>query len=301
MRIRLNPAQTVQRKPDWLKIRLPTGEGIETYSKVKKTVGHLKLTTVCEEARCPNIQECWSGGTATFMVMGDTCTRGCRFCSVKTSAKPDPLDPQEPKNLSEAIGSFELKYVVVTSVDRDDLPDQGAGHFKECIEEVKKDHPNLITELLIPDFRGNEECLDTIIESDAEVIGHNLETVKRLQGSVRDRRATYDQSLKVLKYIKQKSKNIYTKSALMLGFGEKDKEVLQAMDDLRNVGVSFLTLGQYLQPTQKHLKVTEYVNPEKFKWFESQALKKGFLYCASGPFVRSSYRAGEFFIKNVVS
>lgn len=299
MRIELNSAQTM-RKPDWLKIRLPTGEGVRTYSRIKKTVGTLKLATVCEEARCPNITECWSGGTATFMVMGDTCTRGCKFCSVKTSAKPGPLDPQEPKHLSEAIGNFELKYVVVTSVDRDDLPDQGAGHFKECIEQVRKDYPDLIIELLIPDFRGNESCLDTTIESKADVIGHNLETVRRLTPEIRDRRANYDQSLKVLKYLKQNSKNIYTKSALMLGLGEKDQEVLQAMDDLRKVGVSFLTLGQYLQPTSKHLDVYEYVAPEKFKWFEEKALGKGFLYCASGPFVRSSYKAGEYFIESVI-
>ena len=294
-------SQITVRKPDWLKIKLPSGYGIKNYSKIRETLDTLNLNTVCEEAKCPNIHECWSTGTATFMVMGDTCTRGCKFCSVKTSAKPNPLDPNEPKNLSKAVNAFDLTYAVITSVDRDDLPDQGSVHFKECIVEVKKNNPNLIVELLIPDFRGDEICLNTIIESGAEVIGHNLETVERLTPKVRDRRATYRQSLAVLNYIKKISPKTFTKSALMLGLGEMDEEVLLAMDDLRKVGVSFLTLGQYLQPTKKHLNVNEFIAPQKFAWFEKQALAKGFLYCASGPFVRSSYKAGEFFIKSVIA
>jgi len=300
MRIELNSSQIIQRKPGWLRIKRPTGKGIKSFGRIRETSESLKLATVCEEAKCPNISECWSDGTATFMVMGDTCTRGCRFCSVKTSANPDPLDSLEPKNLAKAISDFNLKYAVITSVDRDEIPDQGANHFKECIVETKKQHPKLIVELLIPDFRGNKNCLDTIIESKAEVIGHNLETVRRLTSEVRDRKATYDQSLGVLKYIKEKSPKTFTKSALMLGLGETEDEVLQAMDNLRKIRVDFLSLGQYLQPTKKHLKVKEFIEPEKFKWYAKKAREKGFVYCAAGPFVRSSYKAGEFYIKNAI-
>lgn len=287
-------------KPEWLRVRPPTGDGVNNYSKIRNSLDEFRLHTVCEEARCPNINECWSGGTATFMVMGDVCTRGCRFCSVKTSARPGPLDEHEPENLSRAISAFTLNYVVITSVDRDDLQDQGAEHFRKCVEKVKQRHPGLVVELLIPDFRGETACLDTIISGGAEVIGHNLETVQRLQAHVRDRRANYRQSLGVLEYIKGKSPRTFTKSALMLGLGENEGEVLQAMDDLRSAGVDFLTLGQYLQPTAKHLTVKEFIPPGKFAWYAGKAREKGFLYCAAGPFVRSSYRAGEFFVENVV-
>lgn len=301
LRIEISPAAQVSvSKPRWLKIRPPTGQAINNYSAIRNALDQLGLHTVCEQARCPNINECWGGGTATFMVMGDTCTRGCRFCSVKTSAKPPPLDPQEPKNLARALSAFDLSYIVITSVDRDDLPDQGAGHFCSCVEKVRRQRPEMIVELLIPDFRGERDCIDTIISSGAQVIGHNLETVKRLQEKVRDRRANYAQSLGVLEYIKKKSPGTFTKSALMLGLGEREVEVLQAMDDLRTAGVDFLTLGQYLQPTARHLPIEEFIAPEKFEWYAQKAKEKGFLYCAAGPFVRSSYRAGEFFMENAV-
>lgn len=303
MRIELGlaGAQLTVSKPQWLKVSVPKGHGIQNYGHIRELLDSLNLHTVCEEAKCPNMSECWSGGTATFMVMGDTCTRGCRFCSVKTSARPGPLDKREPENLSRAISSLSLRYVVITSVDRDDLQDQGAGHFRTCVEKVKQEHPKMTVELLIPDFRGETKYLDTIIASGAEVIGHNLETVERLHARVRDRRANYAQSLKVLEYIKKKSPTTFTKSALMLGLGEKEEEVLEAMDDLRAIGVDFMTLGQYLQPTAKHLAVEEFISPEKFDWYAQKAKEKGFLYCAAGPFVRSSYRAGEFFTENVVA
>jgi len=284
-------------KPPWLKIRPPT----EKFASVKDTLKKLNLVTVCEEAHCPNISECWSGGTATFMVLGDTCTRGCRFCNVKSARLGRPIDPDEPKKLAQAIGEWKLDYIVITSVDRDDLPDQGASHFAECIREVKKAHPSIIVEVLIPDFRGNGECLKTIIAAQPEVIAHNLETVKSLQRKARDIRANYEQSLSVLKTIKELSQKTYTKSSLMLGLGETDEEVLQAFKDLRAINVSVLTLGQYLRPSDWHLPVQEYVTPEKFEHFKKIAEQIGFLYCAAGPFVRSSYRAGELFMKNVIS
>lgn len=290
----------IELKPDWLKIRLPSGTGIQKFASVKQTIKGFGLTTVCEEARCPNISECWSGGTATFMVLGDTCTRGCRFCHVKTSRYGQNVDVFESFKLGQAVKSFGLKYVVITSVDRDDLPDQGAMHFAACIKEVKKQNPQTLIEVLIPDFRASTKCLDTIIDAQPEVIAHNIETVKRLQAVVRDRHANYDQSLFVLDYVKKKSPDTITKSSIMVGLSETDQEVLQAMDDLRAIGVDCLTIGQYLQPSQKHLKVTEFVPPEKFELFKQKGMEKGFLYVASGPFVRSSYRAGEFFIENVV-
>ncbi|MDO8427874.1 MAG: lipoyl synthase [Candidatus Diapherotrites archaeon] len=284
-------------KPEWLKIRPPT---TEEYAKIKLRIKSLKLNTVCQEAHCPNMSECWSGGTATFMVMGDTCTRGCKFCAVKTSRKPLPLDLQEPVKLAEAIKEMNLDYVVITSVDRDDLNDQGANHFAECIQEVKKQNPKILIEVLTPDFRGNTDCLDIVLNAKPDVFAHNIETVQRLQSTVRDPRANYVQSLFVLDYIKKQDSKMYTKSSIMVGLGEQDSEILQTLDDLRSKGVSVVTFGQYLQPSQNHLTVTEFVTPEKFKWFEEQALLKGFLYCASGPFVRSSYKAGEYFLKNVI-
>lgn len=287
-------------KPLWFKIRPPHGKEIEKYAGVREQLESLNLHTVCEEAKCPNINECWGTGTATFMVLGNTCTRGCRFCAVKTAAKGLNVDPFEPVKLARAIAAFSLSYVVITSVDRDDLQDQGAGHFVKCVREVKRQHPQLIVELLIPDFRGSTECIDTVLGGMAEVVGHNIETVERLQGTVRDRRAGYDQSLGVLEYIKQSSPETFTKSSIMLGLGEKEEEVLEAMDDLRGVGVDFLTLGQYLRPSKKHIEVKEFVRPEKFEWFAKEGEKKGFKYVAAGPMVRSSYRAGEFFVESIV-
>lgn len=287
-------------KPEWLKIRPPTGQGLQTFAQVKGTVQGLGLVTVCQEARCPNISECWSGGTATFMVLGDTCTRGCRFCHVKTSKQGQNIDPFEPIKLAQAIKNFGLKYVVVTSVDRDDLEDQGAGHFASCIREVKRQNPNLIVEVLTPDFRGNEKCIDTIIESGPEVYSHNIETVKRLQRKARDVRANYEQSLSVLSHVKEKSPQTITKSSIMVGLGETKEEVFEAMDDLRKIGVECLTIGQYLQPSMRHLKVDEFVHPSVFEEYKHAGEEKGFLYVASGPFVRSSYRAGEYFVESVL-
>jgi len=283
-------------KPPWLKIRPPT----ERFSDIKSTLKRLNLVTVCEEAHCPNAAECWSGGTATFMVMGDTCTRGCRFCNVKSAKLGQPLDPEEPSNLAKAIAEWGLKYVVITSVDRDDLPDQGASHFAECIQKIKQAHPSIIVEVLIPDFQGNDDCLKTIITAKPEVIAHNIETVSSLQRKIRDVRADYNQSLTVLKKIKQLSPTTFTKSSIMLGFGETKDEVIQTLKDLRTNNVDIVTLGQYLRPSAKHIALQEYVNPEKFNYYKQIALKLGFLYCASGPFVRSSYKAGELFIKNII-
>jgi len=292
--------QIIQRKPEWLKIRLPSGESVQKYAGVKETLKGLGLVTVCEEALCPNINECWGVGTATFMVMGDTCTRGCKFCNVKTAAIGRRLDKEEPSKLAQAIKEWGLKYVVITSVDRDDLPDQGAGHFAECIREIKKQRPETIVEVLIPDFRGEASCLDKIIEAKPDVIAHNIETVKELQSAVRDRRANYEQSLFVLNYVKMRSQEIFTKSSIMLGLGESDEQLLEAMDDLREGGVDILTLGQYLRPSSWHLEVKEFVKPEKFGVLKEIGEKKGFAFVAAGPFVRSSYKAGEFFIENMI-
>lgn len=284
-------------KPQWLKIRPPTGK----FDAVKATLRKHGLVTVCEEAHCPNISECWSGGTATFMVMGDTCTRGCRFCNVKSARFGQPLDPDEPRKIAQAVAEWGLDYVVVTSVDRDDLPDQGAGHFAACIREIKKQHPAVIVEVLIPDFRGNRECIRTIVEAGPDVIAHNVETVRSLQRSVRDVRANYEQSLGVLRVVKDLNPAVYTKSSIMLGLGEKEEEIVQAFRDLRAVGVEIVTLGQYLRPSSWHLSVSEYVPPERFNYYKQLAEQEGFLYCAAGPFVRSSYKAGELFIKNVIN
>jgi len=245
-------------KPNWLKIRPPTGAGIQTFEAVKSTIKSLDLVTVCEEARCPNISECWSKGTATFMVMGDTCTRGCKFCYVKTAKTGIALDKMEPQKLGRAVKAYKLTYVVITSVDRDDLADQGAEHFANCIREVKKQNPGIIVEVLIPDFRANTDCIDTIIEAGPEVIAHNIETVKELQRVVRDVRASYHQSLFVLDYVKKKSPKTITKSSIMVGLGETKEQMQKAMDDLRSVGVQALTIGQYLQPSVLHIKITKF-------------------------------------------
>lgn len=283
-------------KPPWLKIRPPA----EKFPQVKETLRRLNLVTVCEEAHCPNIPECWSSGTATFMVLGDTCTRGCRFCSIAHARAGRPIDPEEPKKLAQAVKEWGLDYVVITSVDRDDLPDQGAAHFAACIREIKKQHPSIIVEVLIPDFRGSEECIRMIIAAGPEVIAHNIETVSSLQRKVRDIRAGYEQSIGVLRAVKRLSPATYTKSSIMLGFGEKDDEVIEALRELRAAGVDIVTLGQYLRPSPRHIALQEYVHPEKFDYFRQLAEQLGFLYCAAGPFVRSSYRAGELFMKGLL-
>ena len=281
-------------KPRWLKVRMPSSP---RYHEIKKRARQLKLSTVCEESRCPNIGECWEGGTATFMVMGDTCTRGCRFCAVKTSRKPAALDPDEPSNIANAIHEMDLDYVVITSVDRDDVEDGGAGHFAECIRQVRIQSPKTMVEVLIPDFSGHIGHLLKVIEAEPEVIAHNIETVERLTHPVRDPRAGYQQTMDVLRHIKQIDGSRFTKSSIMVGLGETDEEVQKTMQDLRKVDVDFLTLGQYLQPTKTHLKVDDFVHPDQFKAWEEIGLAMGFKYVASGPLVRSSYKAGEFFIR----
>ncbi|AGH94918.1 hypothetical protein A11Q_698 [Pseudobdellovibrio exovorus JSS] len=294
------PQKPHQPKPDWLKVRAPSGEN---YVRIKNMLGDLKLATVCQEARCPNMGECWSGGTATFMLMGEVCTRGCRFCNVKTgNAKLGlpPVDPFEPEKVAYSISQMKLHYVVITSVDRDDMPDQGSDHFARTVKTIKKLDPNLIVEILTPDFRGDEKLVHHLAGAKPDVFAHNIETVERLTRSVRDPRAGYRQSLRVLESVKEFDPTIYTKTSIMLGLGEKDEEVIQSLKDLRAIGCDVVTFGQYLQPTVKHLKVMEYVTPEKFAEWQKLAESMGFLYVASGPLVRSSYRAGEFFMKGII-
>ena len=284
-------------KPPWLKVRMP---GSPRYLRIKERARELKLATVCEEARCPNIGECWGSGTATFMVMGDTCTRGCRFCAVKTLKRPAPLDPEEPRNVAVAIAEMQLDYVVLTSVDRDELPDQGAGHFAACVKAIREAAPQTMVEVLIPDFRGEVPLVELVVASAPEVIAHNVETIERLTPKVRDPRAKYRQSLDVLAAIKRLDPTRFTKSSLMVGLGETEEEIVVAMRDLRAVDCDFLTVGQYLQPTTRHLNVAEFVHPDVFARYEKVGLEMGFKYVASGPLVRSSYKAGEFFIERFV-
>jgi lipoyl synthase len=284
------------RKPEWLKVRMPRGEG---YERVKSIIRRTKLATVCEEARCPNIAECWGGGTATVMLMGEVCTRACRFCHVKVGAPP-PLDPMEPENLAQAVKELALEYLVVTSVNRDDRPDGGASHFASAIRALRRESPDTVVEVLIPDFQGVEGALDIVAEARPHVVAHNIETVERLTPAVRDRRATYRQSLRVLEYLKARPERLYTKSSVMVGLGETEAELETTFRDLRNVGVDVLTLGQYLQPSPYHLKVERFATPEQFNAYKALADSMGFLYVASGPLVRSSYRAAEFFMKGLM-
>eukprot|EP00126_Sphaerothecum_destruens_P000276 Sdes_comp10327_c0_seq2m1970 len=277
----------------------------ENFHRLKTSLRNLKLSTVCEEAKCPNIGECWGGGkdavaTGTIMLMGDTCTRGCRFCSVKTSRAPPPLDPSEPVNTANAIGAWGIDYVVLTSVDRDDLLDGGSRHIAETIGEITSRFPRIYVECLTPDFRGDLEAVSRVARSGLKVYAHNLETVRDLQKYVRDPRANYDQSMRVLIHAKESNPAVITKTSLMLGLGETDEEVVQTLADLRENNVDVVTFGQYMQPTKRHLKVKQYVPPEKFAYWESIGQQMGFLYVASGPLVRSSYKAGEFYIKNII-
>ncbi len=287
----------VTRKPPWIRAKLPVSA---RYQEIKARARTLKLATVCEEAQCPNIGECWSEGTATFMVMGDTCTRGCRFCAVDTSRKPPALDADEPKNVALAIAEMGLDYVVVTSVNRDDLPDGGSGHFAACIREIRAASPTTMVEVLIPDFQGHVGQILAVVQAEPEVIAHNIETVQRLTPKVRDPRAAYGQSLDVLAAIKALDAQRYTKSSIQVGHGETDAEIRQTMKDLRSVGVDFLTLGQYLQPAPKYLPVEHFVTPDTFDRWRDEGLALGFRYVASGPMVRSSYKAGEFFIREFI-
>ncbi|ORX71020.1 Lipoyl synthase [Basidiobolus meristosporus CBS 931.73] len=294
--------RSLGRLPPWLKTEIPVGVN---FAKIKRNLRDLKLHTVCEEARCPNVGDCWGGGehqtaTATIMLMGDECTRGCRFCSVKTNRKPKPLDSKEPENTAEAIKRWGLDYVVLTSVDRDDLPDGGAEHFASTIRKIKEKASHVLVECLTGDFQGNLEHVGIVANSGLDVYAHNLETVEGLTPYVRDRRAKYRQSLAVLEHAKKTVPSLFTKTSVMLGLGETDDEVLQTMKDLRNVDVDCLTLGQYMRPTKRHMKVTEYIPPEKFDHWAKIGEELGFKYVASGPLVRSSYKAGEFYITNIL-
>ena len=288
---------SARKKPEWLKVRSPVGEN---YFEIKSLLRSLDLVTVCEEARCPNIGECWNGGTATFMLLGEVCTRGCRFCSVKTGNPRGKVDVDEPVKVGTAIAKMGLEYVVLTSVDRDDIEDEGSAHFAETVRVIKQNDPNLLVEVLTPDFKGKEEFIAKIVDAKPDVFAHNVETVERLQKRVRDPRAGYAQSLRVLEYVKERDPSRYTKTSLMLGLGETDEEVLQCLKDLRKVGCDVITFGQYLQPTKLKLKVEDYVTPEKFSEWKKVSEDLGFLYVASGPLVRSSYRAGEFFMKAMI-
>ncbi|KXN89908.1 Lipoyl synthase, mitochondrial [Leucoagaricus sp. SymC.cos] len=296
------------RLPSFLKTSIPAGG---SYAKIKKDLRGLKLHTVCEEARCPNIGDCWGGGasatdaearskaTATIMLMGDTCTRGCRFCAVKTSRMPLPLDPHEPENTAEAISRWGLGYIVLTSVDRDDLADGGARHFAETIRKIKQKAPHILVEALTGDFAGNLEHVSLVAKSGLDVYAHNIETVEEMTPFVRDRRATFRQSLSVLEHAKKEGVRV-TKTSIMLGVGEAKGQVLAALKELRKINVDVVTFGQYMRPTKRHMKVDRYVEPAEFDNWKRVAEDLGFLYVASGPLVRSSYKAGEYFIENVL-
>ncbi|KAJ4298753.1 hypothetical protein N0V88_003785 [Collariella sp. IMI 366227] len=299
--------RTITRLPEWLKTPIPSAGANPNFAKIKSDLRGLGLHTVCEEARCPNIGECWGGSnkaeaTATIMLMGDTCTRGCRFCSVKTNRRPPPLDPHEPENTAEALARWGLGYVVLTSVDRDDLADGGARHFAETIRRIKSKKPTLLVEALTGDFQGDLDMVKIVAESGLDVYAHNVETTEGLTPYVRDRRATFRQSLKVLEHVKtvKGKEGIITKTSIMLGLGETEEELWETLRELRKVDVDVVTFGQYMRPTKRHLKVEKYVTPDEFELWRQRALDMGFLYCASGPLVRSSYKAGEAFIENVL-
>jgi lipoyl synthase len=278
------------RLPDWLRIRLPT---TDSYARTRHLLGELRLHTVCESARCPNHWECWSKGTATFMIAGDHCTRACGFCAVST-AKPLPLDQDEPARVAEATRRLRLRHVVITAVARDDLADGGAHHFASTIEAVRAANPGIVIEVLIPDFNNNDDAIQVVLDAQPHIFNHNLETVRRLTPSVRHR-ATYDRSLSVLAKAAQRTTHpLHTKSGLMLGLGETESEVLVAMKDLRGVQCAILTLGQYLQPSTRHLPVVEFIVPDQFETYAHMARALGFHHVASGPMVRSSYHADEF-------
>jgi len=287
--------QALTRKPPWLKAKAPAGEGFAT---VKSIVREHRLATVCEEAKCPNIGECWNAGTGTIMLMGAVCTRACRFCSVDTGNPHGWLDADEPANVAHTVELMGLKYVVLTSVNRDDLPDGGAEHYADCIRAIKQRRPATAVEALTPDFQGVLKDVETVVDSGLEVFAQNVETVRRLTHPVRDPRASYEQTLRVLAHAKQHKPSVLTKTSLMLGLGETDEEIAETMVDLREVGVDILTLGQYLRPTVNHLSVQRFVEPYEFDKYRAWALARGFLECVSGPLVRSSYRAELALNKN---
>ncbi len=291
------PAKPRQAKPKWLRMKLDRGKA---YESVQSIVHEHKLSTVCEEAMCPNIGECWNSGTATIMLMGETCTRACRFCAVNTGNPKGWLDAEEANNTAKSVKLMGLKYLVLTSVNRDDLPDGGAGHYAEVVKRVKEVNPDTAVEALTPDFQGVSADIERVVDSGIEVFAQNIETVKRLTHPVRDIRASYEQTLAVLAFAKQHKPAVLTKTSLMLGLGETEQEILETMDDLRAIKVDILTLGQYLQPTEHHLPVERYVSPEAFEQFRQLGLEKGFLEVVAGPFVRSSYRAEQVLQKNNV-
>jgi lipoic acid synthetase len=288
---------TIQRKPSWLRIK---AQSSPQYSEVKKIVKEHRLATVCEEAMCPNIGECWSSGTATIMLMGDVCTRACRFCAVDTGNPKGWLDLEEPVNTAASVKLMGLKYLVLTSVNRDDLPDGGAQHYADVVTRVKLENPDTDVEALTPDFLGILDSIETVVNSGIVVFAQNIETVKRLTHPVRDPRASYEQTLTVLAHAKAHNPRVLTKTSLMLGLGETEAEILHTMDDLRANNVDILTMGQYLQPTFNHLAVERYVTPDKFDKYRQWGLEKGFLEVVSGALVRSSYRAEQVLQKNNV-
>jgi lipoic acid synthetase len=288
-RVKIDPALHLAKKPDWIKVRLPSNP---VFFSTKALVSDLRLHTVCESAQCPNRWECWSQGTATFMIAGDRCTRACGFCAV-TTAKPFALEHDEPQRVAEAVMRMKLKHVVITAVARDDVPDGGALHFARTIEAIRERDASIIIEVLVPDFNGKDDSLRTVLEAAPHIFNHNLETVERLTPVVRSR-AKYKLSLEFLARAKELRPDITTKSGIMLGLGETETEVFQAMDDLREHGVEVLTMGQYLRPTPQHLPVVEYIRPEVFNLYGDIARNKGFTHVASGPLVRSSYHAADF-------
>ena len=285
----IEPALHVDKNPDWIKVRLPSNP---VFFSTKALVADLKLHTVCESAQCPNRWECWSQGTATFMIAGERCTRACGFCAVST-AKPFPLEPDDPQRVAEAVKRLKLRHVVITAVARDDLRDGGAEHFARTIRTVREMDPSIVIEVLVPDFHARGDCLKTVLDAGPEIFNHNLETVERLTPLVRSR-AKYGTSLEVLRRAKEIWPRVVTKSGVMLGLGETENELFQAMDDLRAAHVQVLTLGQYLRPTPQHLPVVAYIPPETFALYGDIARNKGFEYVASGPLVRSSYHASDF-------
>ena len=286
-----------EQKPEWLTVKSPGGQ---SYQDLKGLFSNLNLHTVCEEAHCPNVHECWGGGTATLMLMGDVCSRACRFCMVTPGKPQGVLDELEPENVAFALSKMQLTYVVLTSVDRDDLPDGGASHFARTIRLVKEANPGMLVEVLVPDFQGDLGDLRLVVDAGPDVIAHNIETTLSLTPTVRDPRAHYWQSLSVLRNVKKMSPRTCTKSSIMVGLGESEEEVYQAMTHLRQADVDFLTVGQYLRPSARHLRVVEYVTPEQFQRYKAMGEALGFRYVASGPLVRSSYRAGEFYIRAAI-
>ena len=299
-----NKRTTPGQKPDWLKVPLPSGPVVAGLTKVLR---ERNLHTVCEEAKCPNMGECWASGTATFMVLGDTCTRGCRFCAVKTHSEGTPVDADEPEKVAESCVAMGLKYVVLTMVDRDDLPDGGASHVAATIRAIKRRNPEMLVEALVGDWLAGpkqtattEQMVATVLDAEPDVYAHNVETVLRLTPRVRDHRCSYARSLDTLRLAKRLRPGVVTKSSLMLGLGESEREVEQAMDDLREYGIDVVTFGQYLRPTLLHLPVCEHVTPARFQALEQRAMTKGFLYVAAGPLVRSSYKAAEFYLAGMI-